>query len=295
MPVLRFVGSIRPSREGLLLLPDPAYDALVDTALADVKTRTAKKREGDPSYRTEFAVSVEWHYRKRSLDQNALMWTLIGAMADIVSAGGGRKTSHELYEDWLDTWAPRVEIVIDRSIEYPVRGLLHHVYERVELPGGNLRLRAVVGSSQWDVPTMTRAIQHWFDELASLGVPNDVGANVAAWWREWRLDLSRRGVDLADVNAVVSLDNYRSLHLLCECCGAYIGTGGGEIAHISARGMGGGTRYDDRVGNLLHLCIDCHRLGRDAQHQKGWGAIINRAPWLKTKIKRALSEPEGDT
>lgn len=296
MPVLRVIANLRPSQEGLLFVPHPEFDPLVKIALDEIKSRAAKKRETDPGFKTEFEVVVEWHYRKRSLDQNKLLWALIGAMARVMSASGSKKTKDDLYADWLEFWAPRVTITVSGIIEWHVRQMLHRVLSRDELPGGDVRLSAIVGSSQWDVPTMTRGIQYWFDELAGMGVANDIGADVAAWWREWRSDLSRRGVDLADVNGVVSIDDYRRLHLQCESCGKYIGSDGGEIAHISARGMGGGSAHADRVGNILHLCIDCHRLGDEAQHQKGWRPLIRRAPWLKTKILAALGElPEEDT
>jgi hypothetical protein len=292
MPVLRFLGSLRPSDEGLLFVPDPEFDPLVKTALADIRVRAAKKREADPSFKTQFEVVAEWHYRKRSLDQNKLLWALIGAMARVISASGGKRTKDELYEDWLDSWAPRARLTCTALMEGHVRQLLHRIIDREVTDGGYVSLRGIVGSSQWDVPTMARGIQYWFDELATMGIGNDIGADVGAWWREWRTDLSRRGVDLADVNAAVSIDDYRALHLQCESCGKYIGTEGGEIAHISARGMGGGSAHADRVGNILHLCIECHRLGTDAQHQKGWGPLLKRAPWLKSKVLAALGETE---
>jgi HNH endonuclease len=44
----------------------------------------------------------------------------------------------------------------------------------------------------------------------------------------------------------------------CESCHRYLPLHRGEAHHIIKRGMGGGFR-DDRLENLMWLCMTCHR------------------------------------
>lgn len=294
MPIARIHAMLKIDSPGLDILPE--YRVPWKNAVEKIRAVEAKKGE-----RLEFVVSVEWHVRKRSYDQLKLFYWLLRCAAQFYREGPDDKNFNEdyyvgrLYEDYLQTYGPREEVVVTSPVgEAVFRERFGRVIERQEKAGGAIYLKAIVGASMWTIQQAYRANDQWINELASVGISIDTekenpdfdDAAFAEKWREWKIESVKKGCRLFEDNEDVSQEEYKKAVPICEGCGRWIGPDGGELAHIKAKGMGGAiTDEKDRHVDWLHLCTDCHRF---VQHQKGWAALLKQAPWLKEKVSKAL-------
>jgi len=294
MPVVKFTTTDYGLRgEGLILSPDAPYRSVLEKAFDRIHDRNTKRQESSEEEldRLPLDITIEWHARKMSFDQLKLFWVLLEiaasmqADAAIPSPGEIKRLANSLYEDYLKTQGPRAEVIINAEAEMQMRERFDRILVRSVLEDGRIYLIALLGASQWTTAQATAAIDYWFNELASMGVPVGDEAGIAHYWREWRLHLATEGIDIVDSDSGISADEYRLMTPISECCGSWLGLGG-EIAHIKARGVGGNPEdYKDRPGNWLHLCVEHHR---QFQHQKGWASLVKIAPWLRPKVEKAL-------
>ena len=268
------VGHGGRGREIVLAIP-PHYEKMADNLGA--KLAAYAERKGKPA---ELEIRIEWHYGKRSFDQLQLLWVLLGKAAAIAGC-----EAQDLYDSYLEDYGPRVEVLISPEAEGPFREQFHRVVSRDER-GKWVYLKAIAGASVWNTKQASEAIDYWFQQLAELGVDAESAVELAYSWKQWRLAMSAEGVDVSPSGAGITQQEYKLRTPLCEGCGDWVGAGG-ELAHIVARGMGGNeTGIANSPHGWLHLCTKCHR---DVQHQKGWEALLKRAPWLRAKVERALT------
>jgi hypothetical protein len=149
-----------------------------------------------------------------------------------------------------------------------------------------------------DVPKLKRkmttvelgqVIDALFDELAGMGVTNT--EEIGLYWQRWRQHLADEGIEL--YTGTYTKDVYRTMVVHCEACGKYIADGGGSIAHVIAKGMGGDPSEDTTftAAERMHLCDPCH-----ASYDNGQGraAFIERFPHLKRKIEEGVKKEVVD-
>lgn len=280
-----YSDSIRP----IQIAPSSEYEALVKKMLDRIRFSEAKK--GEP---VEILIWFDWLPKKRSDAQLRLFWKLLEMAATMNRTGPvpetvARAEVEALYEDYLARLGPRVDAYLAPQAAEGFQELYERVIERAKCENGMIYVKAIVGASQWTQAQAGAAIDYWLNELAEIGVPVDMGAELAHIWREWRMALAEIGLDVAA--AAKNQDEYKERTPICEACGTWIGTGG-ELAHIQAVGMGGDRdKVQDGPGNWLHLCTEDHR---NVQHQKGWLELFKKAPWLKDKCDKAMESEESE-
>jgi hypothetical protein len=285
MPVMTFIGKWSEGfQEGVqrglwAVKPDSVYVKPFSTVLKKLKEWQHKTGE-----LRELKITVEYHYRKRNLDQNALMWSLYSIEANEQNAGmsSGKNdiTAEELYEHDLQEYAPKA--VIECQAE-TVRMLKNTYRIWGEEPAENgVRVTIIKTSSQFDTREMAEWINRIFNRLADSGVHLQDSGAIQGYWSEWRKSLGENKITLNDTP--MSQENYKSLNPICEGCGKYI-VNDGDLSHINAKGMGGNPEKEKQnPSNWLHLCREDHSLW----HSKGWEAFIKKYEHLKYKVLTAL-------
>lgn len=266
------VGHGGHGREIVLAIP-PHYEKMADAMGERLAAYAEKKHEP-----AELEIRIEWHYAKRSFDQLKLFWALLGKAAAIAGC-----EAQDLYDSYLEDYGPRVEAMISPDAEPAFREQFHRVEIRQDR-GKWVYLKAIVGASVWNIRQASEAIEYWFRQLAELGVTDESAIDLAHEWRQWRIAMADAGVDVSPSGGRITQAEYKVRTPICEGCGEWVGAGG-ELAHIVARGMGGNeTGVATSPAGWLHLCHKCHR---GIQHQKGWEALLRKAPWLRAKVEKA--------
>jgi hypothetical protein len=257
----------------------------------------------------EITATFEYHFRKRTLDQNALKWALYTIEANEQNYGqSGDKeqnvTSMELYVTDLKEYGDRI-CITDRRKYLPAYQAEYRVIEGVILDDGReftlqgfnrlivpdddmITLRVIKGTSKKDTKEMGEWIDRIFNRLAYHGVNVTQPEQIVRYWQQWREGLNDAEVILHD--EIMTHADYKALNPLCEGCSTFIGLEGGEIAHIKGFGMGGDRSQEstrDHTWNILHLCHDCHMSGSTAWHL-GYKTFLQSRPWLRYKVNQAL-------
>lgn len=203
-------------------------------------------------------LSLEKWYKKRTLDMNALLWSLLTIMS--VEVYQDKAHDDILYQDMLELYAPR---------------------EVSELTG---KSRVSKTSSRMNTIEMGILLEGIFMQLAQLGVGLSDASQIRNYWIEY---YNWRGSEKVDPlsETYANIEDYRKRVCYCEACLKYLGEYGfenytGQMAHIVSQGAGG----SDDLWNRLHLCAECH-LG--LQHTQGWEKMIEQFPHLEWKIKKA--------
>ena len=138
----------------------------------------------------EFSATFSKRKRKRSLDQNALLWKLLTIYADALN--GGRKGGtepEELYMKMLAKYGvaeflmcvPEAESTLKETFRV-VKKVDVREYNGVEM----VIFKCYLGSSKYDTKQMTNLIDGVFDELAILGVDTETSIEVSEYYKEWR-------------------------------------------------------------------------------------------------------------
>lgn len=253
------------------------------------------KKQFKSGKKIDIDVTLDIHFKKRTLDQNSLMWALYAILADVLNEGQkGHKdqmvSSMQLYLDDLEEYAEKIDWIIPKEKELLyMQGRRVAANEFHSMRNGKeyIKLTVYESSSHFTTKQMTAWIERLFNTLAHLGVPISSSSEIKSKWQQWRQHLNDENISLHDDE--ITIDDYRELNPICEGCGEkYLVDGLGQICHIKARGMGGNHGIEkDKASNLLHLCTDCHIL---TQHQKGWECFKKKAPHLTNKINRALKQ-----
>ncbi len=237
-------------------------------------------------------MTLDIHYTKRSLDQNALMWALYEIEANELN--GGRKsadmeTPQHIYDLDMKEFAPKIEIrVTPERLE-----LLKRSYSMVEtVPRGEWIYATVyVTSSLWNKREMHDHLEMIFDRLSTAGVDLKSTADLSHYWLEWQAAMNEQKIVLHD--DLYTVAEYKELVKNCEACGRAVwhDSIGSSVAHIKAVGMGGHRENKDHGSEIMHLCdIPCHQ---KFDNGKGRDKFLAEWPHLTYKVSTALNRDYG--
>lgn len=124
-----------------------------------------------------------------------------------------------------------------------------------------------------------------FDELSQMGVEVTDPAEIAVYWQKWRQHLNDEAVDYIDGEFTSA--SYKERIGSCEACGKYLRDGGGSLAHVSSKGMGGDPSEGQtfKASERMFLC-DTHHAEYD--NGQGRAAFLEKFPHLRRKIEDGI-------
>jgi len=211
-------------------------------------------------------IEMKIHYRKRSLDQNALMWSLLDIIATehnaMVPAGEQLQDSEYFYRLFLQRYAPREKA---------------HTGEEL-----------VKTSSGFSTLEMSAFLDRIFDELAEMDIDLTDPEEIGTYWKQHKETMREKKVILRAAE-VFTTEEYKEAVKQCEACGAPVWHEdvGSSCAHIAAVGMGGHRQRRYLGAELMHLCDPCHAA---YDNGKGRAQFLVDYPHLKHKIEEALGK-----
>lgn len=292
MAVIKFQGNWQPEYQkgvpkGFIVLKPK--DFFLD------KIRKAMKKLMENQKKSEqlrdLEITIDIHYKKRSLDQNNLMWALYEIEANEINGGlsGSRDqttSSEELYLQDLEEYAERIVLIVpEHKLELYKLGRRIIACDEYKAKEGVMyyRLEMIESSSFFTTKQMTDWIERQFNRIAINGVECTNPGEIPNYWLQWKQHLNDNKIILRD--DIVTGQDYKALNPLCEASGEYIGDGSGQLAHIKARGMGGNPIEEkDYSSNWLHLSNKAHI---EIQHKKGWKHFLKLYPHLRYKVETA--------
>lgn len=129
------------------------------------------KEQGNP----RLVMTLERYRKKRSLDQNRMMWALLEIMANAHNGGRtGGVTAWDCYLDMLEKYGARYEYLQCTKEAFPaLKNMFRAIKVIEEREKDTVMCKAYIGSSQFTIAEMTQMIDGLFDELAALGVEDD--------------------------------------------------------------------------------------------------------------------------
>lgn len=130
-------------------------------------------------------ITVKPERKKRSLEQNRMMWALLTIMADHYNAGrAGGTTPEDCYLQMLEEYGLEFDFLELPRAAVPILRNAYRLVHIVELlDADRCIVKASMGSSNFSTAQMTAFIAGIFDRLAEMGV-ND--PNVTQYWKEWQ-------------------------------------------------------------------------------------------------------------
>lgn len=233
-----------------------------------------KKLDADQKKRGELRdieVKIDINYRKRTLDQNALLWSLYE-----IEASEQDKPAIEIYNDDLMEFAPRIEMFVDPE-SYQWLKTEYRLIEKEKYDKARNKWYVVVilTTSHYNTVQMAKWIERIFNRLAVIGVTSS--NDIRDYWLKWRGFLDSEKIVL---NEGLTKDEYRVNNPICEACGSGQDL---QLAHIRA----GHHETEDQAWNWLILCHECHIV---IQHSKGFYVLIKKFPHIKNKVESALKK-----
>ena len=256
----------------------------------------------------DLEIIIEYHYKKRTLDQNALMWALYTIEANEMNGGqSGHSdqlvTAMELYRTDLEQHGER-ETVTTRRKHLGYYCSTYRVIEGVILDDGRemtvkqlkaidmhgddrITIRVVRGSSLFNTREMCYWIDRIFNRLAHHGVSVTDPGEIPMYWKKWRQFMNDSKIVLHD--SIMTQEEYKAFRPICEACGEYIDPGTGHLFHIKAIGAGRSRKKEPRrnyTSNWLHTHAEpCHLTHWHVDAPK---KFLKLYPHLAYKINTAL-------
>lgn len=312
-------------KDGFLLLKvEPRYlKALVEKLKKFdefQEKKISKLLEKNPNADIEDAFRIiewkyEYHYKKRTLDQNRLMWSLYEIEAYILNAGmeghpDEMITAEYLYHTDLLQYGEREQVYTKRknlsyyrdeyTIEFVMldkqRLTVNEALQQIKDFDQKIVIEYIRGSSKLDTREMADWIERIFNRIAYHGVPLEKSDKIKDFWIKQRDHLNKNQIVL-NSDEIMTIEQYKAYRPLCEATGEFIANGGGELAHIQGFGMGGkrsSEPWKNYTWNWLHLKTEVHR---EIWHGKGVEFFLKQFPHLSYKVRTALKrryEPIGD-
>lgn len=119
-------------------------------------------------------VEVKKYKSKRSLEQNRLLWALLGKMAMAMSGRATAENTEDCYIAMLESASVKADFLIGlpevaESLKQVYR-IVRKVDERKEKGKTVYMYQCFTGSSKFDTKQMTNLIEHVLDKLAELGI-----------------------------------------------------------------------------------------------------------------------------
>ena len=281
----------------ILLRYEPRYRKNIAAALLKLDVWQEKHKTDEPGAELRpIDMTLDIHYKKRSLDQNALMWSLYEIEANEMN--GGRTKGDELitgegiYKGDMKAFAPKLGMMANaRQIQ-----LLKRTYSMIEVgemetPGGYMTVTIYVTSSHWNTKEMHDHLEMIFDRLSMAGVSVANSADLSAYWFEWRAALNEQKTVLHD--GVYTIEQYRDLVKNCEACGSAVWheTVGSSVAHIKSVGAVGLRIILIPGSDLMHLCDTDHA---EYDNGQGWDKFLDHWPHLRHKVEACLGKEIGE-
>lgn len=138
----------------------------------------------------EYTATLDYKRKKRSLDQNRLMWVLLEMMAQAQNGGRtGGMTAWDCYIDMLAKYGARFEYLECVQEAYPTLKEMFRaiqiVEEREHSGTKTYMCKAYIGSSQFNTREMTMLIDGIFDELADMGVTVETSNEALDYYTQW--------------------------------------------------------------------------------------------------------------
>lgn len=233
-------------------------------------------------------VKGDIFFKKRSLNQNSLMWSLYSIEANEMNAGlSGHKdqnvTADYLYEADIKNYAPTFGMKLKKEDLERFKRL----YNRIEIVNEQdniLVLKVTLGTSHFNTREMTEWIERQFNRMAYMGLSLENADSISKYWLDWQNHLNDNEIIIHD--EIMTKKEYKVLHPSCQATGEFIGHEGGEVAHIQAIGMGGNEELEKNyASNWLHVKTEIHR---DIIHGQGWEEFLKQFPHLTYKVRTAL-------
>lgn len=154
----------------------------------------------------DFDVTVNIHYRKRSLDANALMWALYTLMAEAMTRENPTRnpfTAQELYDEDMKQFAPRHYLSCDpASLSFFVmvleqeRGHVKAIHDSEQT--GNKVIEIWQTSSYWDTKQMSDHIERLLNTLDDMGISSHTNGDLKKVFddfEKWRSSNDGNGQD----------------------------------------------------------------------------------------------------
>ncbi len=255
-----------------------------------IKLAAAEKKTGK---RQKLDFIVNWHGKKGSLDQLALIWSLFEVEANEINGGDnyaqGSITKEKLYKQDLMDFAERIIMIVSAESLPRIRTEYRHIIEFREEERNGVKkwyIEALESLSMMSMIKRSEFIERIFNRIAENGVSVSKSADILQYWAKFNENLNDTKTILHDEDMTEA--QYKALYPSCQACGDYLGNGGGSLAHIKARGMGGNPEdFKQKPANWLHLCDSDHHL---FDNGAGWVEFLKKYRWLKYKVERALRQ-----
>lgn len=158
---------------------------IVENSAEFVKTQIRQKLDdlahGSP---LRLTITVERQRKKRSLEQNRMMWALLTIMADHYNAGRtGGVTPEDCYLEMLEKYGAKVDYLEVPAGALDILRVCYRLVHLVEILDNNrCTVKCTQGSSTFTTQEMKNLIDGIFDRLAEMGVSDPL---VTAYWQEW--------------------------------------------------------------------------------------------------------------
>ena len=271
----------------------------------------AKKNNGeinDSDFMRDLEIIIEYHYRKRTLDQNALMWSLYTIEANEMNGGmSGSKEQvvipMELYLSDLEEYGERetittkrhnlsyylaeyriIEAVISGGKEIPIKTYLQMQAD----DNDEITIRVIRGTSKYNTKEMAKWIDRIFNRIAYHGIPVTNPGEIERYWQEWREYLNDNKITIHDT--IMTQEEYKALNPICEACGKFMSDEEKELAHIKAVGMGGDRTAEPKKNYTSNwLCLHANPCHRVYWHQDGIRNFLKQFKHLTYKVNTALA------
>src|SRR4030042_2945507 len=214
MALIKFTANWSKSWEHpkgyLLLKPKETYYKNMAIALNKLDEIQAKKEE-----LKDIDVTIEIHYKKRTLDQNSLLWALYSIESNEINAGmKGTKSqmcsSQELYENDLVAYAPRIKMQVKNDY-YDVIRSEYRIEDAKDYNNDTKVITCILTTSKFNTKQMAEWIDRIFNRMAQNGVTVTNPAEIHDYWLKWKMMLNDEKIVLHD--DILTEDQYRSLNL----------------------------------------------------------------------------------
>lgn len=138
-----------------------------------------------------YDMDVKEHRKKRSLDANAMLWSLINQMSVVL-----RIPPDEIYQGYIPdvgdnfTWHPEKPETVKQFSEGWCRGHIGRMVDDVgpcRLPDlrGYRLLKCYYGSSEYDVPTFSRLLDLVIQDCKNIGIETMSERDRSLLLEEW--------------------------------------------------------------------------------------------------------------
>jgi hypothetical protein len=269
------------SKKYFVLTPDKNS---IETLGANLKELT--KIQTEKKQLLTLTVTISTPNKRHTENQRHTLFYLLKILASEMNANKKftreATTPNMLYKDYIKMFCKSSSVIADSEIShYLIDG--YSINEVKKIDDNKSKVTVWRSFSHMTTAEASEMIDYFLNVLAEIGTDINIGAHIEAERRNYRQGLNDNEIVLYDE---CSIDEYKQRNQSCEACGKFIGSGGGSMAHISARGMGGNqAAWKDTPYNMLRLCDYCHM---EFDNNAGRFEFTKKYQWLKYKIERSI-------